>query len=220
MLPNLRLMTEFTVSVFHSWPYTPSRRAWATKSVLALREGSSRLPPLRTGGIRSPLNGLPIKTCVGYHHPGSSLSRVLPIASDISAQAWQRRSIAPQIPTGSPGQDKPRFGTNRIGPIYLVLVEPSTTGLVVKIGLSRRKTGAVRSNVLFFDPMFIQQLILHLLKIQYAQLSISALQGRMVWNTRQSQLLTDCIRCQQLLFHVSVARIQIKPQQHTGYQLW
>src|SRR5581483_799229 len=76
-----------------------------------------------------------------------------------------------------------------------VLVRASAAGLVVQACLPRRKTRAVRSNHALFDVLFLQQLVLHLPKVQLAQFAVGTLKRGVVWNPWQGKCLTYFIGC-------------------------
>jgi len=63
-------------------------------------------------------------------------------------------------------------------------------------------------------------LVFHLVKIQFAQLLVSVLQGGVIGDAVQFEHLADLIGRQQPFFLIPIAVVQVKHHQHTGCQLW
>ena len=136
--PNLRLMTEFTVSVFQRCPNSPSRRAVATKSALAFRSGSTSLPCRRIGGIMSSELSFGVKACIRQHQPSALLGFAMSAkTSTATFQGVQMSHIITRSIARLPGENVLAFCSNSIGAFDPVFVRSSTASLVIQTGLSR-----------------------------------------------------------------------------------
>ena len=135
-------------------------------------------------------------------------------------QRFQERSIIAWATCSVPGQDELTGGSDCVGPFDPLSASSATSALRVEAGLRRRKACTVGSDHPFrLKTNFLQQLILHFGEIEFAQLLVCPLQCGVVGETRQPQHGTDLVGCQQPLFHLPIAELQVEHQQHTGSQL-
>src|SRR3972149_783506 len=107
-----------------------------------------------------------IKACVGQHDPSALLFFMGAIVRTTAFQRLEMSHIAAGSESRLPGKNVLTARSNRISTFQPVFVGPATACLVVQTGLSRRKTSAVGGNDFFLNILFLQNLVLHLLKVQ------------------------------------------------------